>query len=625
MTRRLKNISLLIVVTLLIFACNKDFLNTKPLGEVSSQDVWKDGALTEAFVTEIYNGLEMGGFNEQMLASLSDEAVFTHTGRSINTVNEGSLSPSNTGWVHVTYDWTAMYSRIRSCNVALENIRTATFDNQALKDRLSGEAHFLRGYYYHQLVRYYGGVPLIDRSYGLDEDYTIARNSFEDCVNFIVKECDSAITLLNDVSMPKGRATANAARALKARILLYAASDLHDIPTLQSKTSFLNGYAAPEVLGYTSGDRNSRWIAARDAAKAVMDAAGSGYKLDLTAPVSPEEGKNNYMSIAMGGGSKAPGVNASAADEIIFGRYFVAEKGEGGQQQGLYNGPNGYHNWAGNTPIGLLVDDYEMMDGSKFSWSNTAHKAHPYVDRDPRFYASILYDGADWKPRDLISGNVDPANQIQTGQYELKIGGTLVNFNGLDTRSSTIEDWNGSRTGYYVRKFIDPDPGIVDNNTRQFIPWPFFRYTEAVFNYVEACIELGQEPEARDWLNKIRFRAGMPAITETGDALKERYRNERRIEMAYEEQRYHDARRWLIAPTTLGRKITFISVLGKFKPGKELNGTYRHDETIYDYTYTPIVDQNHENRTWVDKMYFRPINLDEINKNDKLVQNPGYE
>ena len=624
MTRRLNKLLFLFTITLGLFACNKDFLNTKPLGEVSSADVWKDGALTEAFVTEIYNGLETGGFNEQMLASLTDEAVFTHTGRSINTINEGSLSPSNTGWVSGTYNWATMYSRIRSCNVALENIRTATFDNQALKDRLSGEAHFLRGYYYQQLVRYYGGVPLVDRAYGLDEDYTIARSSFEDCVNFIVKECDSAIALLNGVSMAKGRATANAGLALKSRILLYAASDMHDIPTLQSKTSFLSGYAAPEVLGYTSGDRVARWQTAKVAAKAVMDAAGSGYKLDLNAPVTAEQGRNNYMSIAMGGGSKAPGVDASAASEIIFGRYFVPEKDEGGSYQGLYNGPNGYHNWAGNTPIGLLVDDYEMMDGSKFDWNNAALKSAPYKNRDPRLYASILYDGADWKPRDLISGNVDPANQIQTGQYDLKIGGTLVNFNGLDTRSSTIEDWNGSRTGYYVRKFIDPDPGIVDNNTRQYLPWPFFRYTEAVFNYIEACIELGEDPEARNWLNKIRFRSGMPAITESGTALRDRYRNERRIEMSFEEQRYHDARRWLIAPTTLGRKITFISVLGKFKPGKELNGTYKHDETIYNYTYTPVVDENHEDRTWLDKMYFRPINLDEINKNDKLVQNPGY-
>ena len=130
-----------------------------------------------------------------------------------------------------------------------------------------------------------------------------------------------------------------------------------------------------------------------------------------------------------------------------------------------------------------------------------------------------------------ISGNVDPANQIQTGQYDLIQGGSTITFKGLDTRSSSIEDWNGTRTGYYMRKFIDPDPSIVENNTRQYIPWPFFRYTEAVFNYVEACIELGEDAEARTWLNKIRFRSGMPALTESGAALKDRYRNERRIEM----------------------------------------------------------------------------------------------
>ncbi|MEJ7589691.1 MAG: RagB/SusD family nutrient uptake outer membrane protein, partial [Ferruginibacter sp.] len=184
---------------------------------------------------------------------------------------------------------------------------------------------------------------------------------------------------------------------------------------------------------------------------------------------------------------------------------------------------------------------------------------------------------------------------------------------------------NGSRTHYYIRKFTDPDPGIVENNTKQYVPWPFFRFTEAVFNYAEACIELGEDMEARTWLNKIRFRSGMPAITESGAALKTRYRNERRIELMFEEQRYHDARRWMIAPTTLGRDITFINIRGTFKPGKELVGTYRYDPSIYNYTYTPVVDETHEDRTWVDKMYFRPIGRDEINKNALLIQNPGYD
>lgn len=625
MKRKIIIIPALLLTMVFLNSCNKDFLNTSPLGELSSEAVWNDGPLAEGAVTEIYNGLGPGGFNEQMLASLSDEAVFTHQGRGIDVINNGSLSPSNLGWVDGTYEWGSMYSRIRGCNIALQNLETATFDDDVLKEKLKGEAHFLRAYFYQQLVRYYGAVPLIDKVYGLNEDYTAARATYEECINFIVSDCDMAIQQLTGKSLGKGRATPLAAMALKSRVLLYAASDLHDIPTAKTKSSVIAAYANPEFLGYVSGDRAARWQAAKAAAKAVLD-AGAGYRLNLTAPATKEDAINNYISISMGGGSKAAGVDGSAETEIIFGRYITPDKDEwGGAYEGLFNGPNGYHNWAGNTPIGLMVDDYEMMDGTPFSWDNPAEKAAPYVNRDPRFYASILYDGADWKPRDLISGNVDPANQIQTGQYDLKVNGALTTFQGLDTRSSTIEDWNGSRTHYYVRKFTDPDPTIVENNTKQFIPWPFFRYTEAVFNYAEACIELGEEDEAKTWLNKIRFRSGMPAITESGAALVARYRNERRIEMMYEEQRYHDARRWMIAPTTLGRKVTFITVVGKFKPGKELSGTYKHDETIYDYSYLPVVDLAQEDRTWQDKMYFRPISRDEINKNALLLQNPGYE
>jgi SusD family. len=630
MKHTIKNILGLLVClpVLLMMGCKRDFLELSPLGQIGSDATWQDGPLSEAFVTNLYNGFGTGGFEEQMLASLSDEAVFTHTGRNITTVNDGSMSASNPGWMSGTYEWSSMYRWIRGCNVALQNLESATFDNDVLKERLKGEAHFLRAYFYHQLIRYYGGVPIITKVYGLNEDYSAPRNTWEECVAFIVKECDSAIMQLSGKALGVGRATPQAARALKSRVLLYAASDLHDMPTAKSKSAVINSYQFPEILGYVSGDRTARWQAAKAAAKEVMD-NGQGYKLDLNAPVSPEEGKMNYISIAMGGGSAAPGVDPAAEVEIILGRYNSPQQAEGSGSTylGLYNGPNGYHNWAGNTPLGLLVDDYEMMDGNKFDWNNATHKANPYKNRDPRFYASILYDGADWKPRDKISGNVDPANQIQTGQYELMQGGTKIIFNGLDTRSSTIEDWNGTRSGYYMRKFIDPDPAIVDNNTRQYVPWPFFRYTEAVFNYVEACIELNEYDEARSWLNKIRFRAGMPEIpgSVTGNELRDLYRNERRIEMAYEEQRYHDARRWMIAPETLGRKCTFINVVGTFKSGQQMEAPYRHDETVYNYTYTPYEDIAHENRTWVDKMYFRPIHRDEMNKNDKLEQNPGYD
>ncbi|MBD0378479.1 MAG: RagB/SusD family nutrient uptake outer membrane protein, partial [Flavisolibacter sp.] len=151
------------------------------------------------------------------------------------------------------------------------------------------------------------------------------------------------------------------------------------------------------------------------------------------------------------------------------------------------------------------------------------------------------------------------------------------------------------------------------------------RFTEAIFNYVEASIELNEDAEARTWLNKIRFRAGMPAITESGDALRQRYRNEKRIEMAYEEQRYHDARRWMIAPQTLGRKVQYIDIVGTLKPGATAPVPYRKDKTKFDYTYAPIENNTLENRVWVDKMYYRPITLTETQRNKLLVNNPGYE
>lgn len=611
---------------LIVVSCKKGFLDQENPTQIKADRVWKDPALAEAFVSEIYNGLGNGGFSEQMLASVSDEAVFTHTGRNINIVNEGSLSPTTLGWVDGTWDYTTMYNRIRSCNLVIQNLGPGNTDiaDTVTKNRLTGQAYFLRAYFYHQLIRFYGAVPIVEKIYDLDQDYAVKRNTFEECVNFIVKDCDLAAKKLTGVTVVKGRTSSLAAMALKSRVLLYAASDLHDIPTASGKSSVISSYAQKQFLGYVSGDRTARWRAAQTAAKAVMD-MGTGYKMGLSAKVTADQGKANYMSISLGGGSSDPNVDKSASNELIFARYFTPSKDEDGNFVGRNNGPNGYHNWAGNTPLGLLVDDYQMDDGTPFSWNNPSQKADPYTKRDPRLYATILFDGSEWKSRTKASGNVDPVSQIQTGKYDLMGSAGKTTVSGLDTRSSSIENWNGSRTGYYMRKFIDPNPDIVDATMKQFIPWPFFRYTEAVLNYVEASIELGELSTATQYLNQIRFRSGMPALDITAQAdLRTAYRLERRIEMAYEEQRYHDARRWMIASETLGRKLTFVGVTGTFKAGKTMSAPYKKDATVYDYSYNSITDVAHENRTWVDKMYFRPFSRDEINRNSQLAQNPGY-
>ena len=613
----MRNIIIGLIAVLFINSCNDDFVNTQPLDQLAQTAVWTDGSLAEAFVSEIYAGLGNGGFDEQMNASLTDETMFTHPGRNITTITESRSNPADPGWINGTLSWNNMYLRIRAANLALKNLEAPQFNNPTLVDRLKGEAKFMRAYYYQQLLRYFGGVPIVDKPYELsDTDFLSERSSYEACVNFIVKDCDEAAALLDGKTLVAGRATKAAALALKSRVLLYAASDLHDIPTAKAKSSVISAYAKPELVGYVSGDRKARWEKARDAAKAVLDLPGFGFQLGLSAPAAQADAVNNYMnaSLSRNGGEK----------EIILGRYFINAKQEGGGRQGLFNGPNGYHNWAGNTPIQLMIDDYEMMDGSKFDWTNPTHAAAPYTNRDPRFYASILHDGSNWKPRTSDVASKDPANQIQTGTYEVMNGSSKVPHFGLDTRKSTVEDWNGSYTGYYARKFIDPNPSIVDQNTYQQIPWPTLRYTEAIFNYAEALIELGDDATARTWLNKIRFRAGMPALTESGDALKQRMRNEKRIEMYMEEQRYHDTRRWMIAPTTLGRKANGININGTLKAGKNV-AIYKYDPTNYDYTYKVFeIDPGKENRAWLDKQYYLPIHRDEINRNNKLVQNPGY-
>lgn len=603
------------LLSLVVFGCNDDFVNTKPLDQLGESTVWTDASLAEAFVSEIYAGFGNGGFDEQMNASLTDETIFTHPGRNITTITESRSNPANPGWINGTLSWGNMYLRIRACNLALSNLEAPKFTNPVLVDRMKGEVKFLRAYYYQQLIRYFGAVPIIDKPFTLnDSDFLSPRNTWEECVNFIVKNCDEAAALLDGKTTAAGRANKAAALALKARVLIYAASDLHDMPTAKSKSSVLSSYAKPELVGYVSGDRKARWEKARDAAKAVLDLPGYGYALNLTNPVSSADGTANYMnaSLAKNGGEK----------EILIGRYFINAKQEGGGRQGLFNGPNGYHNWAGNTPVQLMIDDYEMMDGSKFDWNKTEHASAPYTGRDPRFYASILYEGAPWKPRTSDVASKDPANQIQTGQYILANGTTVF---GLDTRKSSVEDWNGSYTGYYIRKFIDPNPAIIDQNTWQQVPWPILRYTEMVFNYAEALIELGDHANALLWLNKVRFRAGMPALTETGDALKQRFRNEKRVEMYLEEQRYHDTRRWMIAPNTLGRKANGINVTGVAKAGATIPNPYRFDPNAFSYTYKVFeIDPGKENRAWLDKMYYLPIHRDEMNRNNKLVQNPGY-
>lgn len=586
---------LILTFVALFTACNDDFLEIDPLDQYSDAVVWSDEALVSSFVNDIYLGQQYG-FHTVMLSSLCDESMEVWQWESqpiVNSeINSGYLGILGPDFWIITFEnitWNNLYGNIRACNLFLENIENSGLDGDDI-DHLKGEVYFLRGYFYYWLMSFWGGVPLIDKTYSTtDEELLVARNSFEETVDFIVADCDSAASLL-PISGDKVRATQGAALTLKSRVLLYAASDLFN-----SNGSWTSGYSNNELISYTGGDRTARWRAAKDAAKAVID-LGVYSLYGGTNPGSPEQAIENCINIFLNHGTE---------EDIMLSYYDNVNNTDWqSPSPGLFNSPNGFHCWGGNTPLGQLVDSYEMIDGSKFNWNNPAHAASPYENRDPRFYANILYDGAHWRerPDDVIAS--DPEGIVQTGYYENADGSYTP---GLDTRQGPIEDWNGTYTGYYMRKFIDPS--INHQYEKQNLPWRQMRYAEVLLNYAEACIELGEEDEAKTYLNMIRNRAGMPDIPaeETGDVLRDHYRNERKIELAYEQHRYFDIRRWMIAPDV----ITSAE-------GVNIRYPYGSDTP----TYSIIEVQE---RGWNDnKSYFLPILLDELNRNDQLIQNPGY-
>jgi len=585
-------------------SCSKNFLNVSPKDQYSDNAVWNDPNLIQAFVDNIYGGIPHG-FDILMMSSLSDEAVFTPDWGAEN-VNRGLLSPSDLevfdpgfwGSVQtVLRSWKTQYKYIRACNLFFSKIDAAPID-ESLKQRMKGEVHFLRAYLYFQLVEMYGGVPIITQAYTLTDSFNVPRNTFAECVDFITKECDSAAALLpltysgNDV----GRATKGAALALKARMLLYAASDLFN-----SQASWAPGYSHPELVSYVGGDRMARWQAAKDAAKAVMDLGI--YDLYKPNPQSAQEAAQNYQQLFL----------QQSTPEDIFVKFFTQKVNENwmGYSPGQYCQPNGWHCWGNNTPTQQMVDMYEMADGTPFDWNNPAEAANPYANRDPRFYASILYNGAQWRPRPSDVAPLDPNGIVQTG-YWAKWNpqtNTVDTIPGLDTRKSPFENWNGTYTGYYMKKFMDP---TVDAQfIHQTVPWRYIRYTEILLDYAEACLALGQETEAKTYINMIRQRAYMPPITSTGQQLINDYRREREVELAFEDQRYFDVRRWMIADSAY-QDAKGILIIYPLLPDHTTSPTPTYK------VYSAI------RRAWQPHAYFLPIQLDEINRNQKLIQNPGY-
>lgn len=627
-----KNILLALTLgtTISLSSCS-DFLDVTPTDQYSEDAIFSDAALTQAFLNTIYNSVRHGA-GEHAISAASDEAYFTHN-YGIKAINETAVSESDLQWYNdgnCPFQWTNAYKGIRYANLLLSKIDQVPVISGFSNEQMKGEAYFLRAYIYTQLVRGFGGVPIVTKIYGLDEieDMKQPRNNIKECVDYILADCEEAIKLLpvtvGDDNL--GRATKGAAMALKARVLLQIASPLY----------FDRSVNTLDVNQY-SGDQKALYTSAKTAALAVIN-SGTYNLIDCKAATVAETAEKFRRIILDKNNS-----------EKIFTRQFGQKDPKNNLV--LQHGPNGYHNWSGVTPSQDLAQSFEMADGTiltGFEKVGDTKTTNPYLNREPRFYATIGYDGCVWgrvRPADAYLLDPTPLGNLQAGYYEIsgvesEIKLTLPNnqevkfkgLNGIDTRQGPIEDWNGSWTGYYERKLVDTS--VDGQNYSQNVPWTYLRLAEMYLIVAEASIELNELDDAADYLDALRTRIGMPdtktTLARRGKAfnqtdMREFLRHERLVELAFEDHRYFDVRRWMIAPEINKRPLTGVLVYGRLKAGMTQNKPYIHSEEKYNYTYIVKDLTFRENRAWDNKMYFAPIKQEEIRRNPNLVQNPGMK
>ena len=583
-------LSTLLGLVLLLGGC--DSLNLDPPDELSSDGVWADAALTEAYLNQVYSSIGYGFGNPMLGGSGVDETKYTHSNFTDANL-QSTLSPDNRGlWnngnnTFEAHNWQRVYANLRDLNTFIINVEAGDVLAPDAKQTFLGEARFLRGYFYFNLWKLYGGVPLVDAPFELGgdlEQYQVARNSFEETYDFIMADLQAAATSLSTTARRSGAAYAGSALGLISRVTLYAASDLYNVnPSGMAET------------GFSGGDQTARWQTALDAASAVMQL---GLFSLQDAPTA-----NDYHSLI---------VNGSGSGQI-WARFFNGD-GTDSHNHSLWNSPNGYNSWSGDTPLQNHVDAYEMSDGSQFDWGNPDHASDPYINRDPRFDANILYNGKVWRPRTGGAADLDPDGRIQTGWYDQADGSFRP---GIDTREGPIQNWNGTKSGYNMAKFLSRD--IVPDQQQAFNPWVHIRYAEILLNYAEAAAELGMDADAAGALNLVRARVGMPDVPPGGDGsrtLLDHIRQERQVELAFEGHRYFDVRRWMTAPDVYACCNEGIRVEGFIDAAGEpfAGNTYR-----FEYNVININDT-----AWDDKAYFAPIPRDELNRNPSLTQNPGY-
>ncbi|WP_316834869.1 RagB/SusD family nutrient uptake outer membrane protein [Pedobacter nutrimenti] len=571
---------LVFLPVIMIYSCKKSdkgFLDKTDVGQMNQNTVFADSLLTFQFLNGVYadlpttyymdNGVTGGGLWSYSDASDDSECRWSGTtaqaAPAFNLAQFASLADFSRFKNH----WNSAFTNIRRVNVFLGNVDRSPI-SAGRKQKLKGEARFLRAYYYYHLLRNYSGLPLLgDRLFGLTDDFNLPRSSFAETVSYISAELDacSGILPLNQLPEDYGRPTKGAAMALKSRLLLLAASPLFN------GENPATGGEQKKLAGYENFDAN-RWKLAADAAKAVMDL-------------------NLYQLVEDNTTAKGYGFYKTLTDRKNSEQIFQIMMKTGRWYEG-YLLPVTRGGQAYSYPTQSLVDAYPMANGKMKDEAGSGYsESDMYKNRDPRFGYTILYNQATWL--DKTTNKPTPVNL-----YFQAAG------DGLGTSNST-------RTGYLFRKFCNENAGGNYGVTSD-IGLVSLRYAEILLNYAEAENEF-QGPGAQVYaaVEAIRRRAGLDPYQLPGGLSKEDMRqvirNERRVEFAFEEaHRFFDVKRWKIAEKVLNGDAIGMRWV---KNGNAYTGTRFAFET----------------RVFLSpQMYYFPIPQSEINKSSLLIQNPGW-
>lgn len=580
----MKNILIIFSVILLagIAACEKkDLLDPKPNTTLNEETTFSDSARTVDFLFGTYAEISFSfGYRRYTYSSNiscgtaegCDESVSRLAGATQPFVPlfNGTLNSQQTE--PYTWVWSKCWNNIRRANVFISKVDGSPL-SAGMKAMTKAEARFLRSWYYSILLKNFAGIPLIgDKVFGPADQIDMPRNSYEECVTYIVSEMDAIANELpvEHLSQNYGRITRGACLGLKARVLLYAASPLFN------GGSIATDEAQKKVTSYPTADAN-RWQLAANAAKAVIDM--NSYALYEDNTTAPGFGFSRVFLMRKNPEYILPGMQAPNKTMESFALP-----------------PSRGVNPTQIAPSQNLAEAFGMRNGKALTDPTSGFDpANPFVNRDPRFNYTFIYNGTLW--------------------YSSSTGTKIA----INTYSGAPSDGYGTlawSTGYYWRKMMDDNTANNGGpNTDRCLP--LIRYAEILLNYAEASNEMGNTSVAYDQLKLIRKRAGiLPGADDlygltpgmTKDQMRAALMNERMVELAYEDHRYWDVRRWKTAPTVMNfiMKAMKITRVGS-------NNTYE---------VVPVnVNSNHVFR---DPFYLFPIMQSELGKNPNLIQNPGY-